>query len=99
MAAAAGNITDATVAAKALTVAKIPSFWWIDVVAKVPTLGTYLASASANKELLEIIIYDLPDRDCAALASNGEFSIADGGLDKYKVCISLVIHAHWILNG
>jgi len=91
VAAAAANITDATIAAKALTVAKIPSFWWIDVVAKVPTLGTYLASASANKELLQIVVYDLPDRDCAALASNGEFSIADDGLNKYKDYIDQIV--------
>lgn len=25
------------------------------------------------------VVYDLPDRDCAAAASNGELSLADGG--------------------
>lgn len=30
------------------------------------------------------VIYDLPDRDCAAAASNGELDIEDGGVDKYK---------------
>ena len=33
------------------------------------------------------VVYDLPDRDCAALASNGEYSIADGGVAKYKTYI------------
>lgn len=33
------------------------------------------------------VVYDLPDRDCAALASNGEYSIADGGVEKYKAYI------------
>ena len=28
--------------------------------------------------MVELVIYDLPDRDCAALASNGELSIAGG---------------------
>lgn len=69
--------------------ANIPTFTWFDAVAKVPTLGTYLADASAQgkangkKYLVQIVVYDLPDRDCAALASNGEFSIADGGQTKY----------------
>jgi cellulose 1,4-beta-cellobiosidase len=31
-----------------------------------------------------LVVYDLPDRDCAALASNGELSSANGGLQTYK---------------
>ncbi len=31
-----------------------------------------------------IVVYDLPDRDCAALASNGELSSANNGLATYK---------------
>ncbi|KAG6854716.1 Beta-glucosidase cel3A [Blastosporella zonata] len=89
VAAAAALITDATQKAKALKVANIPTFTWFDTVAKVPTLGTYLADASAKgkaagtKYLVQIVVYDLPDRDCAALASNGEFSIANNGLNNY----------------
>jgi cellulose 1,4-beta-cellobiosidase len=30
------------------------------------------------------VVYDLPDRDCAAAASNGEYSIADNGVANYK---------------
>lgn len=26
------------------------------------------------------VVYDLPDRDCAAAASNGEYTIADNGV-------------------
>jgi cellulose 1,4-beta-cellobiosidase len=36
------------------------------------------------------VVYDLPDRDCAALASNGEYSIANGGLAKYKAYIDSI---------
>lgn len=79
------NITDPTIAAKAAKVASIPNFFWIDVVAKVPLLATYLAGASSGNKLLQIVVYDLPDRDCAALASNGEFSIANNGLANYEV--------------
>ncbi len=33
---------------------------------------------------LLLVVYDLPDRDCAALASNGELSSAANGLSIYK---------------
>lgn len=38
----------------------------------------------------QFVVYDLPDRDCAALASNGEYSIADGGVAKYKAYIDAI---------
>jgi cellulose 1,4-beta-cellobiosidase len=38
----------------------------------------------------QFVVYDLPDRDCAALASNGEYSIADGGVAKYKNYIDTI---------
>lgn len=62
-----------------------------------PDLGTYLADASSiqtktgQKQLVPIVVYDLPDRDCAAKASNGEFSIADGGAEKYKDYIDQIV--------
>lgn len=37
------------------------------------------------------VVYDLPDRDCAAAASNGEYSIADGGVAKYKAYIDAIV--------
>ncbi|KAF9007904.1 cellobiohydrolase II-I [Cyathus striatus] len=95
--AAASNITDATLKANALKIADIPTFTWFDAVAKVPTLGEYLADASAKgkasgtKYLVQIVVYDLPDRDCAALASNGEFSIADNGVANYKNYIDQLV--------
>jgi len=78
----------ATAAAK---VAKVPSFMWIDTLSKVPLVASTLADirtanqAGANPPYAGIfVVYDLPDRDCAAAASNGEYSIADGGVAKYK---------------
>ncbi|KAG8904229.1 hypothetical protein FRC01_008818 [Tulasnella sp. 417] len=75
-----------TLAAKFPAVAQIPNFTWFDVVAKVPTLTTYLADAAsiASKIIVQIVVYDLPDRDCHALASNGEFKIANNGVNNYK---------------
>ncbi|KAG8918020.1 hypothetical protein FRC03_011292 [Tulasnella sp. 419] len=88
--AAAANITDATLKAKALKVKDIPTFTWFDVMAKVPQLDTYLADARAQqtstgkKLIVQIVIYDLPDRDCHAKASNGELLIANNGEALYR---------------
>lgn len=71
----------------------------IDSVSKIADLKTYLADASAlgkssgQKQLLQIVVYDLPDRDCAAKASNGEFSIADNGLANYQNYIDQIVAA------
>ncbi|GES64607.1 cellobiohydrolase [Aspergillus terreus] len=77
--------------------AKVPSFTWLDTAAKVPTMGTYLAdikaknAAGANPPIAaQFVVYDLPDRDCAALASNGEYSIANGGVANYKKYIDAI---------
>lgn len=60
-------------------------------------MGTYLAdiqsqnAAGASPPIAGIfVVYDLPDRDCAALASNGEYSIADNGVDNYKAYIDSI---------
>ncbi|KAK0211168.1 cellulase [Desarmillaria ectypa] len=95
--AAAATITNSSLSAKASAVAEIPTFTWFDLVSKVPDLGTYLAEAQSLQKsegtnyLVQIVVYDLPDRDCAALASNGEFSIADDGLNKYKDYIDQIV--------
>jgi cellulose 1,4-beta-cellobiosidase len=90
--AAAANITDAATAALAAKVETIPTFFWLDQVAKVPTLGTYLAQAAETpNSLFQIVIYDLPNRDCAAAASNGEFTIADNGVANYENYIDQIV--------
>lgn len=37
------------------------------------------------------VVYDLPDRDCSALASNGEYSIANDGVANYKSYIDDIV--------
>jgi cellulose 1,4-beta-cellobiosidase len=78
-------------ATKAAAVAKVPSFMWMDTLSKVPLMDTALADirranqAGASPPNAGIfVVYDLPDRDCAAAASNGEYSIANGGVANYK---------------
>jgi cellulose 1,4-beta-cellobiosidase len=80
-----------TLGAKAADVGKVPTFQWIDTKAKIPLIGDALADIrAANKGGASppyaglFVVYDLPDRDCAALASNGEYSIANNGLNLYK---------------
>lgn len=91
------TITDPTQKANAASVAKIPTFIWFDQVAKVPQLGTYLADAAAlqtssgQKYIVQIVVYDLPDRDCAAAASNGEFTVANNGLANYENYIDQIV--------
>lgn len=60
-------------------------------------MGTYLAdiksqnAAGASPPIAGIfVVYDLPDRDCAALASNGEYTIADNGVANYKAYIDAI---------
>lgn len=50
-----------------------------------------LNAAGASPPVIgTFVVYDLPDRDCAALASNGEYSIANGGAALYKKYIDSI---------
>ncbi|KZL84438.1 cellobiohydrolase ii [Colletotrichum incanum] len=82
----------ATAAAK---VAKVPTFMWMDTRAKVPLVDSTLAdirraNQAGGNYAGQFVVYDLPDRDCAAAASNGEFAIANGGVAKYKEYIDAI---------
>ena len=66
-----------------------PTFVWMDRIAAITGsssargLRAHLDTALAQgANLVQIVIYDLPGRDCAALASNGELGATE--LDKYK---------------
>ncbi len=48
-------------------------------------LANHLDAALAQKaNLVAIVIYDLPNRDCSALASSGELRISENGFNRYK---------------
>ena len=60
-------------------------------------MGTYLQSiralnaAGANPPFAgQFVVYDLPDRDCSAAASNGEYSIANNGVANYFAYIDSI---------
>ncbi|KAI1805037.1 carbohydrate-binding module family 1 [Daldinia bambusicola] len=87
-----------TLGPSAAAVAKVPSFMWLDTRDKVDMMAEILTDiraankAGANPPNAGIfVVYDLPDRDCAAAASNGEYSIADGGVEKYKAYIDAIV--------
>jgi cellulase/cellobiase CelA1 len=61
---------------------------WMDRIAAITEgrgLQGHLDEAlSQGANMILIVIYDLPNRDCAASASNGELLIAEDGLNRYK---------------
>lgn len=52
-----------------------------DTIARVPLVAKTLAETPCT-DILGLVIYDLPGRDCAAKASNGE--LKTGELSRYQ---------------
>jgi cellulose 1,4-beta-cellobiosidase len=87
-----------TLKAKMLTVGQQPTGIWLDHIGAIyggPDNGGRLGLAAqlhtALKQdpgtkpvLVPIVVYDLPNRDCAALASNGELTVSNNGLTYYE---------------
>jgi len=87
--------TDAALRAKMQIVAQTPTFIWLDRIAAIAGstdsagLQEHLDNALAQQQgstpiIAEFVIYDLPGRDCAALASNGELPLSAAGLTRYR---------------
>lgn len=92
---AATRQTDSALKAKFHTVAKQPTAVWMDRISAITGnadgsgLKFHLDNALTQKSgstplVVNIVIYDLPGRDCYALASNGELPATDAGLARYK---------------
>ncbi|KAK7050966.1 1,4-beta-D-glucan cellobiohydrolase cel6c [Paramarasmius palmivorus] len=79
--AAANQISDSSLKQKALAVANVGTFLWLDTISTIPTFESHLKNTSCN-EIFGVVIYDLPGRDCAAKASNGELAV--GQISRYK---------------
>lgn len=52
-----------------------------DTIANIERLEPAIADVPCD-DILGVVVYDLPGRDCAAKASNGELAV--GELDRYK---------------
>lgn len=93
VAASAAKETDATLKAQLAKVASYPTAIWLDRIAAIQggngrsSLTQHLDAALAQRQgdapvLVMLVIYNLPGRDCSALASNGELGPTD--LARYK---------------
>ncbi|MGG4218255.1 glycoside hydrolase family 6 protein [Paenibacillus jamilae] len=89
------KVTDANLKAKMQTVKTFPTAVWLDRIAAInggggklgleAHLDQVLAQKKGNTPITaEFIVYDLPGRDCHALASNGELPLTQAGLETYK---------------
>ncbi|MGW2386307.1 glycoside hydrolase family 6 protein [Streptomyces sp. NPDC001658] len=90
--------SDATLKAKMEKVKSYPTAVWMDRIAAVhggdanagrKSLADHLDLALAQKKpgqpiTATFVVYDLPGRDCAALASSGELPLTQAGLSRYK---------------
>jgi cellulose 1,4-beta-cellobiosidase len=79
--AAVEAITDSSLKAAAAKVADVGTFLWLDTIANIGKLEPALEDVPCEN-ILGLVIYDLPGRDCAAKASNGELKV--GELNRYK---------------
>ncbi|KAK7420799.1 hypothetical protein QQX98_002603 [Neonectria punicea] len=82
----------ATAAAK---VADVPSFQWMDSFDHISLMEDTLVEIKAANQAGgnyagQFVVYDLPERDCAAAASNGEYSLDNDGENKYKNYIETI---------
>jgi cellulose 1,4-beta-cellobiosidase len=86
--------TNPTLSSKLAKVKTFASAFWIDRMSVINNVTTILTQAraqaaqSGQNVMAALVVYDLPARDCAALASNGEISCADAncvaGINTYK---------------
>ena len=89
---AAADLQGGALANQMRQVANYPTFVWLDSIAAVNGTNGYPRSLAGHlneavaqgANAIGIVIYDLPNRDCSALASNGELLIAQNGLNRYK---------------
>ncbi|RYO81761.1 hypothetical protein DL762_006950 [Monosporascus cannonballus] len=79
--AAAAQISDSALKAQALKVADVGSFLWLDTIQNINKFEPAVADLPCD-EILGLVVYDLPGRDCAAKASNGELKV--GEIGRYK---------------
>ncbi|MGA3948515.1 temperature dependent virulence factor cellobiohydrolase ChbA [Ralstonia nicotianae] len=92
------KVSNASLKAKMEIVKSYPTSVWLDSIGAIgggaknagrlglmAHLDAALAQKKANKPItVGFVIYDIPGRDCHALASNGELPLTPEGLQRYK---------------
>ncbi|KAH8594427.1 1, 4-beta cellobiohydrolase [Bisporella sp. PMI_857] len=77
-------------AARARTVQSIGTFVWITARAQIPNIASTVAEArevqrkTRKPQIVELVLYNLPNRDCSGGESGGEFELEENGLELYK---------------
>ncbi|KAK5679236.1 hypothetical protein LTS10_008051 [Elasticomyces elasticus] len=77
-------------AARTRTAQRTGTFVWISSIGDIPDIDTAIKEAREAKkttgkdQIVELVLYNLPDRDCSAGESAGELTIAANGLERYK---------------
>ena len=66
------TITDPTIINKLKEIATQPSAYWIDKYEKIENEVKQILDDMKSGQKVVFIVYDLPNRDCAALSSNGQ---------------------------
>jgi len=81
---------DSLNAARTRTVQNTGTFVWITSTSSLPNINTTIAEARAiqrktfRPQIVELVLYNLPDRDCSGGQSSGEFDLDKNGLELYK---------------
>jgi len=78
-------------------IANISTAIWVDRIAAIAGSSSVMGvrahldealvqdAANGSKPLtIQVVIYNLPNRDCSALASNGELRVSENGMNRYK---------------
>ncbi len=82
-------------------VEQYPTGLWLDSIAHVANLPLWLAEArkqqqaSGKPTLSLVIVYDMPNRDCAANSSAGELKVSENGVARYRTEFIDVIVKHF----
>lgn len=81
---------DAANAAKTREVQQQGTFFWISQIASLPDIDDAIAAARARQsetgqeQIVGLVLYNLPDRDCSGEESSGELESDKDGLARYK---------------
>ena len=68
---------------------QVGTFVWISNIALLEDIDRAIETArsvqeqNGQEQIIGLVLYNLPDRDCSAGESFGELSLADGGLERY----------------
>lgn len=77
-------------AAKVRTVQDLGTFFWVSQIASLPDIDDAITAARSAKnttgedQIVGLVVYNLPDRDCSGGESSGELESDKDGLERYK---------------